>query len=127
MELRIEFSGDVVERSELLNGTQSVDIEGADTAGEWSVVGSFSWNRGLLDYAGEGDATLTSDDGGEIFATLQRAHVTEPTDEGTSFVVDYEVDGGSGAFEDARGTARAEGTLAGDTFRGVWIIQFETQ
>ena len=29
-----------------------------------------SWNLGLVEYAGEGDLTLTRSDGAEIFATL---------------------------------------------------------
>lgn len=124
MELRIEITGEVVERQELLNGTETITIEGADAAAEWTLVGALSWNLGLVDYAGEGDLTLTRADGAEIFATLVRADVAEAgdgiEDADHTFRLTYEIDGGAGAFLDATGTASAQGTLAGDAFRGRW-------
>jgi len=129
MELRIEITGEVVERQELLNGTQSVTLEGADASGEWTLAGGLSWNVGLVDYPGEGDLTLARADGAEIFATLVRAAVveTEDSDEAVDhiFRLTYEIDGGAGAFLDATGTASAEGTLAGDTFRGRWSLHLD--
>jgi hypothetical protein len=129
MEIRIEIVGDIVERQELLNGTESVTIEGTDPAGEWTLVGSFSWNLGLVDYAGEGDLTLTRADG-ELFATLTQASVSaESTGDDTadhSFVTVYEIDGGAGAFADAAGVAGGRGTLAGGTFRGAWVLTLTT-
>lgn len=125
MELRIEITGEIVERQELLNGTQSVTLEGADAAGEWTLVGALSWNLGLVDYAGEGDLTLSRADGAEIFGTLTMARVSERADADEVdhvFRIDYEIDGGSGAFAGATGTAEADGTLGGDAFRGVWSI-----
>jgi hypothetical protein len=125
MEIGIEISGDIVERQELLNGTESVTIEGADASREWRLTGSFSWNLGLVDYAGEGDFTLAHA-GDELFATLTSAAVSaESTGDSTadhSFVLAYEVDGGTGAFGDASGSAIARGTLAGGAFRGVWVL-----
>jgi hypothetical protein len=126
MELRIEFTGDVVDRQELLNGTQSVDIEGSDSSGEWSLSGSFSWNLGLIDFAGEGDLTLTRRDGAEVFGTLTRALLTDAgegdADAQSAFAIDYEIDGGSGAFADAAGAAHAEGVLSDTSFRGAWTM-----
>ncbi len=130
MELRIEITGEVVERQELLNGTQTITIEGADAAADWTLVGVLSWNIGLVDYAGEGDLTLGRlADGAEIFATLIRAGVveTEDSDEDAdhAFRLTYEIDGGAGTFADASGAASAEGTLAGDAFRGIWAVRLD--
>jgi hypothetical protein len=126
MELQIEFTGDVVDRQELLNGTQSVDIEAADASGEWSLSGSFSWNRGLIDFAGEGDLTLTRHDGAEIFGTLTRALLTDAAegdvDAQSAFTIDYEIDGGTGAFAGAAGSAHAQGVLGDTSFRGAWTM-----
>lgn len=126
VQLRIEIAGDVVERQELLNGTESVTIEGADERGEWMLVGAFSWSRGLVDDAGEGDLTLSRADGDEIFATLTTARVVDAGgglgDADHSFVLTYEIDGGAGAYEGAVGDAAAEGSLAGPAFRGVWTL-----
>ncbi len=127
MDQSIEFTGEVVERQELLNGTETITIEGADAAVEWALVGALSWNLGLVDYAGEGDLTLTRADGAEIFATLVRAVVLEAgdgiEDADHTFRLTYEIDGGAGAFLDATGTASAQGALAGDTFMGRWSVQ----
>ncbi len=128
-ELRIEITGEVVERQELLNGTQNVTLEGADATGVWTLVGVLSWNLGLVDYAGEGDLTLTRADGAEIFATLVRADVAEAgdgiEDADHTFRLTYEIDGGAGEFLDATGAASAQGTLAGDTFRGHWSLHLD--
>ena len=122
MEIRVEISGDVVERQELLNGTESVAIEGADASEAWTLSGSFSWNLGLVDYAGEGDLALVRGDD-EIFATITRARVSAASDAADhSFLLTYEIDGGAGAFAGAAGNADARGTLAGGTFRGAWVL-----
>jgi hypothetical protein len=123
MELRIKISGDVVERQELLNGTQTITIEGASNDG-WTLAGSVSWNRGLVDYAGEGDMTL-SRGVDEVFATLVRSDVEDPVDEaGVDHLMklQYEVDGGAGAFDGCTGHARADASLAADRFDGTWVI-----
>jgi hypothetical protein len=131
MDLEIAFDGDVVDRLELLNGTQSVDIEGADANAGWTLASGFSWNLGLIDFAGEGDLALTRNDGAEIFGVVARARVHEGLSEGApdagfAFDIEYEIDGGSGEFEGARGTARAAGTLAGTAFHGVWGLTLES-
>jgi hypothetical protein len=130
MELRVEISGEVVEREELLNGTETVTLEGSSTEGEWTFAGALSWNVGLVNYAGEGDLTLTRRDGAEIFGTLTRLSVTEPTagdaEGGSAFHAVYEIDGGSGAFDGATGGALAAGTLRGDAFAGEWTVQLST-
>jgi len=127
MELRIDIAGEIVERQELLNGTLTVAFEGADASGEWTLAGSLSWNRGLVDYAGEGDVTLVRSDGAELFATLIRASVIEAADDahaGYEFRASYEVDGGGGEFGQATGSATASGTLAGDAVNGTWEFLF---
>lgn len=126
MRLSIDFTGDVVERQELLNGTQSIDIEGVDPAGGWTLAGSFSWNLGLVDHTGEGDLALSRPGGAEIYATLIRASVASADDSADadfSFTLDYDIDGGTGEFADTRGTARAQGELAGETFHGTWTLE----
>jgi hypothetical protein len=124
MQLSIAISGDVVERQELLNGTQTITIEGASEDGAWSLVGSVSWNRGLVDYAGEGDLTLARN-GDEIFATLTRVEVSDAADELAAdhlLEAAYDVDGGTGAFAEASGSARCEASLGGERFEGVWTV-----
>ena len=62
MELRITISGEVADRQELLNGTQTVTLAGNSDDGRWMFFGEISWNRGLVDFAGEGEFTLTRGD-----------------------------------------------------------------
>lgn len=131
MEITVEARGDVVERQELLNGTRSVTIEGASDDGRWRVEATLSWNLGLVDYAGEGDITLSSDEG-EIFGTVNAVEAHEAgssvggiagDDEGAlQLRAVYSVDGGSGAFDGATGVCTAEVRLAGDTFAGRWRV-----
>jgi len=130
MELTIEISGDVVERQELLNGTQVLSLEGASADGVWTMSGSLSWNIGLRESSGEGDLTLSHADGAEIFATLMRAEVRvvgerEIEDADHTMRLEYEIDGGTGEFASAAGAASAEGTLSADAFRGRWLIRIE--
>jgi hypothetical protein len=127
MELRIEFSGDVVERQELLNGTQTITIEGASADGECSIVGSLSWNRGLVDFSGEGDLTLVRDGGDELYGTPVRVLVEDAGDDFDHHMqIQYEIDGGTGDYADATGTARAEAVLAGEQMRGTWVLTLES-
>jgi len=126
MELRIEITGDVVEWQELLNGAQIVTIEGASADG-WTLSGSLTWSARDADFAGEGDVTLTRGDGAELFGSLVRARVSEigeadVEDADRAMRLDYEIDGGSGAFDGASGSARAEGRLSMESFRGVWVV-----
>ena len=130
MKLELRVTGDLVERQELLNGTQTVTIEGVSDDGAWSLVGSISWNRGLVDYPGEGDLTLTRGDD-EVFATLTVADVTElgeDADPDADHLMNLqdEVDGGAGTFAQTAGTARAEGALAGDRFEGTWVLTLDS-
>jgi hypothetical protein len=124
VDLRVEISGDIVDRQELLNGTRSVDLEGTSDDGSWRLSGSFSWNLGLLDFAGEGDVTLVDRDGDEIFGTLRNARVEESTLDtgGQRFDLEYEIDGGSGLFSAARGSARARGSLLDQRFQSDWRV-----
>ena len=45
MERTIDFSGEVVEWQELLNGTQVLSLEGASADGQWSLSGALSGPR----------------------------------------------------------------------------------
>lgn len=129
MELRIEITGDVVEWQKLLNGTQIVTLEGASADG-WTLSGSVSWNIRDASAAGEGDITLTRNDGAELFGSLVRAQVSEIGERDVeeadrSMHLAYEIDGGSGAFEGASGSARTEGRLSAETFHGVWVVRVD--
>ena len=128
MEIEIEVAGEIVERQELLNGTETVSLECASADGRWAMSGLLTWNIGLVSNAGEGDITLTRDDGSEIFGSLLRGEVVEAeaaeavdlTDH--SMQLEYDIDGGTGAFESATGRCTALGTLAASTFHGTWNL-----
>ena len=125
MELRITISGEVVGRQELLNGTQTVTLAGNSDDGRWMFFGEICWNRGLVDFAGEGEFTLTrGDDNDEIFATASAVEVLpeEPDDASVRLHAAYEIDGGSGEFANATGTATADLTIASDIFSGSWTL-----
>lgn len=120
MDVVIHASGDVTERLKLLNGTQSVTIEGASDDGAWTLTGVVAWNIGLREFAGEGDLTLARDDGAEIFATLTRADVHEGGDDGASdytLRLAYDIDGGTGVYAGIAGSADGSGALSGEAFR----------
>jgi len=127
MNLIIEARGDIVEREELLNGTQIVTIEGASDDGGWSVGGTISWNIGLDVRGVEGDVTFTRADGAAIFGTVTggRVEARDAEDAGVGLRLEYDVDGGSGALEGARGAATAEGVLSGESFRCAWRVTLE--
>jgi hypothetical protein len=129
MELRIAITGDIVERQELLNGTQTITLEGASDDAVWTLVGSVSWNRGLVEYAGEGDLALTRDDGAEVFATLATADAVddpvEHPDADHQIILQYEIDGGSGAFAGALGSANGSMFTEGDRFEGTWVLTLD--
>lgn len=127
MELELNCRGDIVERQELLNGTKTVTIEGASDDGAWTLTAVISWNRGLVEYAGEGDVALTRD-GDEILATLVRAEAIAPDADDTSdhlIKIQYEIDEGAGTYAGARGRARADVRIAGDEFSGRWVLTLD--
>lgn len=128
MELELDVTGDVVERSDLLNGTQTVTVEGRSGDGAWALVSVVSWNVGLVEFQGEGDITLTRDDGAEIFGTLIAARLASAASEGSDVELElvYEVDGGAAAFENADGRVEAGMRLAGGTFDGRWTVRLNT-
>lgn len=128
MQLTLDISGDVVERSELLNGTLTVTIAGETPDGAWSLAGSISWSRGLIDYPGEGDITLTCA-GGQIFGTVQRAQIhPDPDDERQRerLALTCEVDGGDGAYDGAAGDAEASLLIEAGTFAGRWMLRLDS-
>lgn len=127
MDIAIDFAGEIAERQELLNGTETVSLEGESSDGHWTMSGLVTWNIGLVSNTGEGDITFGRDDGAEIFATLLRGDVAEAAegdgDADYTMRLEYEIDGGSGAFEGATGACEAVGTLAAATFRGRWLVR----
>jgi len=123
MDLVIEVAGEIVEEQELLNGTRTVTLSGATADGVWTLDGVVSWNRGLVEYAGEGDLTLARDDGSEVYATLVRAVARDDAGEDDADVrleVSYEVDGGVGEFERASGPMSGTVLIAAGAFAGRW-------
>jgi len=119
----IEVDGDVVERQELLNGTQTLALEAE--GGGWTVSALVTWNRGLDVRPPEGDITLTCAQRGEIFATVTSVRAGEAsTDEGLLVLrVGYVVEGGTGDFEGVTGDAEATLEMADDRFKGVWRLR----
>jgi len=128
MEFEIRIEGDVVERQELLNGTETVTLEGATADEEWAISSVVAWNRGLLDFEGEGDLTLVRRGGSELYGTLERvtARDGEP-EEGLRLTAFYSLDGGTGELEGRAGHAEAEIRLAEREFEGVWRIKVENE
>jgi hypothetical protein len=131
VEIEIGFAGEVVERQELLNGTETVSLEGTSADGAWTMSALVAWNIGLVSSAGEGDITFVRDDGSEIFGSLLRGEVVETVSEDSgeqsdhTMRLEYDIDGGSGAFESATGRCRAVGTLSAATFRGTWSLALD--
>ncbi|MDE3096176.1 MAG: hypothetical protein KGK07_09260 [Chloroflexota bacterium] len=118
--LDLQITGDVVERQDLLNGTRILTLEGRSADGAWVLAGGLAWNIGRTGAPAEGDITLTSIAGDEVFATVAGGGVREAAaddDAGFLLALEYDVDGGSGAYESATGWLIAEGALAGDAFR----------
>ena len=127
MRIEIEFTGDVVEWQELLNGSCTAAIEGASADGAWTLVGGVTWNIGLRESTGEGDLTLTASGGDELFGTLVAGDVSEIEgavgDADHTMRLRYDIDGGSGRYESATGAATAEGTLSRSGFAGRWALE----
>ena len=123
MEITLSCTCEVVERQELLNGTETLTIEGTSEDG-WTITGTIVSNRGLVDFPGEGDLTAARDaDGAEVYATLTRAEFAPAGDDAQVFRLEYEVEGGAGAFEGVAGAAEAAGTLAGTSIEGRWTLR----
>src|SRR5574338_10409 len=120
LRLDLEIAGDVVERQELLNGAHILTLEGRSADGGWTFVGGLSWNIGRKAVPAEGDLTLTSAEGDEVFGTIAGGGVRDTAaaeDADHLIALLYDIDGGTGRFESASGALHAEGTLHGDTFR----------
>lgn len=123
-ELTLRMSGGVVEWDELLNGTQLVTVEGASEDGAWTMNALFAWNIGLEQREAEGDISLMRDDGSEVFGTLATRDVSEREGESTyELRLGYEVDGGAGEFEGARGRVEGVVELRRDGFSGEWRLR----
>ncbi len=128
--LEIDIAGDVVEWQKLLNGVQAVTLEGASVDGAWTLAGSCSWNVRAGSSAEEGDVTLVRSDGAEMFGSLAGGAVAEAA-AGDMDAADYamalefDIDGGSGAFEGMAGTLRAAGRLTREGFECRLIVAAE--
>lgn len=99
-------AGEVSERTELLNGTLQLSIEGAvgadsaarDGAAPWELSASFAWKLGRDGDVplSEGDLTLEGRDG-ELFATLGEGVAAVDPDSGAATVrATFVVDGVEG-------------------------------
>jgi hypothetical protein len=127
VELVIDISGDVVEWQDLLNGTRLATFDGASPDGAWSLSGSVSWDTRSGSRATEGDITLARADGSDLFGTLAAGEVGEmgeddTPDAGHAMRLEYDIDGGSGEFASATGTATAQGSLSREEFHARWVI-----
>lgn len=114
MHLALEFVGEIVERQELLNGTESVTVDATSGDGEWTLNATVSWNLGILDFAGEGDVTLVRPDGRELYGTL--IHARPARAEAVDWIIEarFDVDGGSAAWSGASGSITARFELRAD-------------
>ena len=123
MDLVIDVAGEIVEEQELLNGTRTLTLSGTSADGAWTLDGVVSWNRGLVDYAGEGDLTLVRSDGAELFATLVHAVARDDAGEDdaeVSLAVGYQVDGGTGDLGEVTGAIAGTVRIAAGAFEGRW-------
>lgn len=126
MEIEIKASGEITESQELLNGTRTVAFEATSDDGVWLVSGVVSWNLGLVEFAGEGDLTL-SREGAEIYATLVSAiadHEADAEDDTSDALLEltYEIDGGAGEFDAANGGCRGSVKIAASAIEGMWAL-----
>ncbi len=126
MDIEVNVSGDIVERQELLNGTQMITLEGANADGAWTFSGSLSWNIGLADARSEGDVTVARGDGSELFATLADATIgesSEHADADLELTLTYDIDGGTRDFDHASGSIELRGVLVAEQFHAVLQIR----
>lgn len=114
--MRIELRGDVVELSELLNGTRQATLEGMGDG--WSLIARIAWRIGLDAEVGEGELTLTRD-GDELYATIVEGDAVENEDGSYDVNARVDVDGGAGAYDGASGSGTLRVTLNEDTFSGI--------
>jgi hypothetical protein len=126
VEIELEIHGEVVERQELLDGTQSVTVEGSSIDGRYLVSLSYSWNRGLVDLVGEGDITISRSQEAEAFGSLISAAVRPGETVDWDCEVRFELDGGSGDWIDASGNANVVLELIGDNARGRVLLNLGT-
>jgi hypothetical protein len=119
----ITIEGDVADRQELLNATQILTFDGGSPDSLWQFSALVTWSMRDAN-ATEGDVTLSRGDD-EIFASLIGGRVTEraETDGGHAFTLEYEIDGGAGAYADARGAINAHGVIEESTFAGTWSVE----
>lgn len=119
MEIAFDFEGEIVERQELLNGTEMVTVQCGSIDGAWALTACISRNRGLVDHDPEGDITLRVLDGAaELWGSLVRT-VEEASDLADWAVeAEFEVDGGTNVSEEARGRVTIRLEALSDSVRG---------
>jgi hypothetical protein len=122
MDLVLEITGDVVEWQELLDGTQTVSIQGASEDGRWMMESLVSWNIGMDADTNEGDITLAQHDGAELSGALSRATARIEEGGGFALTLEYEIDAVSGPLEGRLGRIHAEASLSRREFRGRWRV-----
>lgn len=111
--MRIELQGDVLELSELLNGTRQATLEGAGDG--WTITARIAWRIGLDAAVGEGELTL-SRGGDELYAMVVEGEASEAEDGAHTVNAVVDVDGGAGAFAGASGKGALRVTLNEETF-----------
>ena len=114
--MRIELQGDVLDLSELLNGTRQATLQGGGDG--WSLTARIAWRIGLDAKVGEGELTLSRGED-ELYATIVQGEAVEAEDGSYDVTAHVDVDAGSGAFEGASGSGTLRVTLNEETFSGV--------
>lgn len=111
--MRIELRGDVVELSELLNGTRQATLDGSGDG--WRVSARVAWRIGLDANVGEGDVTIVRD-ADELYATVVEGSAGELEDGSHRIEARLKVDGGAGAYDGASGGGTLRAVLYEGTF-----------
>lgn len=88
---RYNLAGEVSERTELLNGTMQLALDGAAShdATEWQVAVTLAWRLGREGAVALEEGDLALDDGGselEVIAILEAGSAEEDTDTGNAIV-----------------------------------------
>lgn len=117
--LEINFAAVIVERQGYLDGGRLFVLEGEDQPAQgWRLSFSMRWPV-ATERVEEGDVTLSTPVGDELYGSLRAGTAAEITDEdgvvgAARLDLLYDVTGSEGAFGDAGGTVQLTGTLAGE-------------
>jgi hypothetical protein len=120
--IRLRLEGVTVEEGDLLDATRMATISGQarDDAGRgWRWEMSLSWTMALRSDFSEGDVSLLREDGAQIFATLTEGeYVEDPEEDEGSFTAVFQIEGGEGPFETARGSVETNCRVTGEEVEG---------